>query len=444
MGMRELRTELIRSTAPAGALAVLFIYGLLLANRDTWATGWPDLSTSLRSFLVLLIPMALAVGAWEGGRERRAKTEELLATVSRPSWQRALSPVAAVVVAAVAALALALVVTAVKVGDGPGQQQIWPVVTVAVGLLALAAAITVGAGIGRVVRSNLTAPLLLCLCSLSLVLLYGRAASMWATMYNPAMKPPQDLGGLSAEFQQVRSVISAGQSIWLAGLLLSGILLAAAMTTRARLTAAIPTAVGALLAVPFFVTPAYNGGAYGSTVPYGPDPKALTLYCAPGAPPVCGAEAHEQGVRQAAAPAREVLAALQRLPGAPTRAVEKSQYLDKPVPDDVLLLSTQAINAGLTERVRTIAASGLGIVPDCTKADVATFEEADEAAALAGAWLLKSSNTDEFGDYESLNQKLQTFEKLAPDEQVRRMVALRQALRYCRPGAMSIITGAAS
>jgi hypothetical protein len=267
---------------------------------------------------------------------------------------------------------------------------------------------------------------------------------MWATMYNPAMKPPQDLGGLSAEFQQVRSVISAGQSIWLAGLLLSGILLAAAMTTWARLTAAIPTVVGALLAVPFFVTPAYNGGAYGSTVPYGPDPKALTLYCAPGAPPVCGAEAHEQGVRQAAAPAREVLAALQRLPGAPTRAVEKSQYLDKPVPDDVLLLSTQAINAGLTERVRTIAASGLGIVPDCTKADVATFEEADEAAALAGAWLLKSSNTDEFGDYESLNQKLQTFEKLAPDEQVRRMVALRQALRYCRPGAMSIITGAAS
>jgi hypothetical protein len=443
-GMRELRTEMMRSTAPAAALAALFVYGLTLINRDTWSTGWPDLSTSLRSFLILLIPVAAAAGAWQGGRERRAQTEELMATVPRPPWQRTLTPIAAVTVAVVATLALALALTGAWTGPGAWRQQIWPVATSAVGLLALAAAIAVGAGLGRMARSNLTAPLVLCLSAIGLVVLYGRGSGTWLSMYNPSMKPPQDIGGLRAEFQQVRPVISTGQAIWLAGLLLTGSLLVAATTARARLTAAIPAAVGALLAVPFFVAPgAYNGGVFGSPVAYGPDTKALTLYCAPGAPPVCGAAAHEQRVLQAAIPAREVLAALQRLPGAPTRAVEESQYLDKPVPADVLPLSTALVAAGLNDRLRTSAASGLGIHADCTATDSKTAQDTAEADALAGAWLLDSSSTEAFGDYESLDQKLRSFEKLPSGEQVRRMAALRQALRDCRPGAMAIITGAA-
>jgi hypothetical protein len=443
--MRELRTELKRSTAPVAALATLLIYGLTLINRNTWDTGWPDLSTSLRSFLILLIPVAVAAGAWQGSRERRAQTEELMVTVSRPVWQRILTPIAAVAVAITATLAVAVAVTGVTTGPGVWRQQVWPAVTIAVGLLALAAAVTVGAGVGRMTRTNLTAPLLLCVSALGLVVLYGRGAGAWLTMYNPAMKPAQDVGGLRAEFQQVRAVIATGQSIWLGGLLLTGILLAAATTARRRLVALTPAAVGALLAVPFFVAPGtYDGGVFGSPVAYGPDAKALSVYCAPGVPAVCGAGVHEQRVRQAAAPAREVLAALQRLPGAPTRAVEESQYLGQPIPGDVLPLSSAQIAAGLPDRLRTTAASGLGTRPQCADADATTLEETNEASALAGAWLLKSGSTRPFGDYPSLDEKLRSFRKLAPDEQVRRMAALRVSLPECRPGAMAIITGAAS
>jgi hypothetical protein len=441
--MRELRTEMRRSSALVAALAVLLVYGLAMVNRDTWSTGWTDLSTSLRSFLILLIPVAVAAGAWQGGRERRGRTEELMATVSRSSWQRTLSPIAAVTIAVVAALALAVVLTGAWTGPGAWRQQMWPVVSGAVGLLAVAAAVTVGAGIGRITRSNLAAPLLLCLSAIGLVVLYGRGMGRWASLYNPAMQPPQDVAGLMDEFQQVRSVISVGQSIWLVGLLLTGVLLVAATTARARLIAALPAVAGALLAVPLFVAPgAYDGGGPGSPVAYGPDIKALTSYCAPGVPLVCGAAVHEQRLRQAAGPAREVLAALQRLPGAPTRAVEESQYLDKPVPDDVLLLSTAGVAAGLDDRLRTAAASGLGIRSSCAGADVQTLLEIAEAEALSGAWLLNASDTRAFGRYESLDEKLQSFKKLSAGEQVRRMTDVRQALRDCRPGVMAVITGA--
>jgi hypothetical protein len=443
--MRELRTELKRSTAPAAALGVLVIYGLVLTNRPTWHTGWPELSTSLGSFLILLLPVAAAAGAWQGGRERRAQTEELVATVSRSSWRRTVPPLAAVVIAVVATLALAVAVTGASTGPGNWQRQVWPAVAAVVDLLALAAAVSIGAGLGRIVRSNLTAPLLMCLLALGFVLLYGRGSGRWPTMFNPSMKPPQDLGAVRAEFLQVRPVISAGQAVWLTGLLLTGALLAAATTIRGRLIAVAPAAVGALLAVPFFVAPGgYDAGPYGRSVAYRPDAQAMTLYCAPGAPLVCGAAVHEQQVRRAAAPVREVLGALQRLPGAPTRAVADSQYLGRPVPDDVLPLSAALLGQGKIDRVRTLAAAGLGRHPDCYDAGPAIYDQIDQASALAGAWLLGLTSTETYGHYESLDQQLRSFERLPPDEQVHRMGLLRQALRQCRPGAMKIITGAGS
>jgi hypothetical protein len=441
--MRELRTELMRSAAPVAALATLVVYVLTMLARTTWDTGWSDLSTSVRSFLILLIPVAAAAGAWQGGRERRARIAELMATVPRSPWQRIPVPIVAVVLAVVATLALAVATTGVVTGPGTWQRQLWPVVTVAVGLLAVAAAAAVGAGLGRLVRTDLVAPIILCLSALVLVVLYGRASGLWVTMYNPAMSQPQDLGLLRAEFQQVRPGISAGQAIWLGGLFLTGMILAAATTFRSRLLAAAPAVAGALLALPFFVAPGYHDGTPGGAVAYGPDARAMALYCAPGALPVCGAKVHEQHVRLAAASAREVLVALQRLPGAPARAVEDSVYLDTPVPDDVLPISGAALKEDKIDRLRILAATGLGVHPTCGDLPGPVFQDTYEASALAGAWLLDTDSTAAFGDYPSLDGKLRSFRKLAPKEQVRRMVALRTALRHCRPGAMAILTGAA-
>ena len=67
---RVLGFELRRSAA-LGAALILLVAGvvLLFATPGRWSAGWMPLAMTQREDLTLLVPLALAAGAWQGRRE---------------------------------------------------------------------------------------------------------------------------------------------------------------------------------------------------------------------------------------------------------------------------------------------------------------------------------------------------------------------------------------
>lgn len=77
--------ELRRSAALGAALITVVVgVGALYVSTGRWSTGWMALALAIREYLLLLWPLALAAGAWQGRREHRAKVGELFATTARP------------------------------------------------------------------------------------------------------------------------------------------------------------------------------------------------------------------------------------------------------------------------------------------------------------------------------------------------------------------------
>ncbi|NUS90009.1 MAG: hypothetical protein HOY75_46800, partial [Streptomyces sp.] len=87
-----LRAELRRGVGlPAGAATLAALLFAMYDRADGWLTGWTDTTDMLRSAGVIVgAPLAAAAACWQGGRERRRGTEELLATVSRARLRRTL------------------------------------------------------------------------------------------------------------------------------------------------------------------------------------------------------------------------------------------------------------------------------------------------------------------------------------------------------------------
>lgn len=431
--MGQIPLELRRSAALLAGVGAIVVLVLLLWARRTWQGGLPDLTTSLRGYLLLLLPLAVAAGAWQGGRERRACVEDLLVTTPRPPWQRQLPPVAAVATAVVTAVAAVLLgITAVH-GTGDWLHQFWPVAVTGVGLLALAACVAVGVGLGRVTRSNLVAPVVMVGSLFVLVTAYGRWQSQWLTLLNPVLQTRQNRGVLLADTQQVRTAVTAGQTVWLVGLLVAGLVLAGAATTKSRLLAVPTLLVSVLIASPFLA-----GSAGGKA--YGVDAAANAPFCAPGRPAVCGAVAHRTAVLRAASPARDVLAALRQLPTAPTRAVETSQFPGgSAVPNDVLPLSPFAITVpGVrAASIRHGLAWGLSVPDRCSSPTAALAQRVYEARVFTGAWLLHEPDTSGYGSEPVLDRALRRFYELPRPEQVRRMTIAQTAMTACTPDPLA-------
>lgn len=156
-----LRTEFLRGFAPwAGAALFLTLAVALATTSAQWMGGWAETRGRLHTTAALLgVPLALAAGCRQGGRERRRRTEELMATAVRGPLARLLAaalPVACWMVAGYAVTAaLALLATALcATGDRP---DLLAPLTDAV---ALASAALVGHVVGRLLPRRLTAPLL--------------------------------------------------------------------------------------------------------------------------------------------------------------------------------------------------------------------------------------------------------------------------------------------
>ncbi|MGW0993589.1 hypothetical protein ACWD5V_09800 [Streptomyces sp. NPDC002523] len=155
-----LRAETVRGFAPwAGAAVVLTLGVLLAASSARWQGGWAETAAELHKAQLLVVPLAAAAGCWQGGRERRRRTGELLTTAVRPPLARFLAsalPVAVwVAVGQLLAVGLALLATwPYALGDRPH------LALVPGDVVASASAVLVGHVVGRAVPSRLAAPLL--------------------------------------------------------------------------------------------------------------------------------------------------------------------------------------------------------------------------------------------------------------------------------------------
>ncbi|MEV0171897.1 hypothetical protein AB0I00_12370 [Streptomyces sp. NPDC050803] len=235
-----LRAEFLRGFAPWASGAVLLTLAVALAvPSESWQGGWKETRDQVHTAAHLLgVPLALAAGCWQGGRERRRRTEELMATAVRGSLARFLAsalPVALwMAVGHLVAVAFALLATWYRAtGDSP--YPLVPLVdTVVVGCAALA-----GHVVGRVLSWRLTAPLLAVAAYVTLgVLSYGQAGALGhlSPLANDAgHKVPVWWQPLAA-------------ATWMGGLAVAAVLVHAA---RRRATALLPLAAalaaGALL-----------------------------------------------------------------------------------------------------------------------------------------------------------------------------------------------------
>ncbi|MFF8949268.1 hypothetical protein ACF09I_10900 [Streptomyces sp. NPDC014940] len=155
-----LRAEALRGFAPLAGAAVLLTLGVLLAGSAArWQGGWAETAAQTHVAGLIAGPLAAAAGCWQGGRERRRRTEELWGTAARAPLARFLAPALPVALwtaaGYLAAAGLAMLATwPYAQGDRP-HPALLPGDTVAV-----AAAALLGLVVGRVVPSRLAAPLL--------------------------------------------------------------------------------------------------------------------------------------------------------------------------------------------------------------------------------------------------------------------------------------------
>ncbi|MFF3685127.1 hypothetical protein [Streptomyces sp. NPDC002187] len=106
-----LRSELRRGFAPWAGLAVAATLSITMAGKaPQWQGSWGDTQGLLHVTSSLLGgPLAAAAGCWQGGRERRRRTDELRATAARGPLAQFLTaslPVAAWIAAAYAVVAV--------------------------------------------------------------------------------------------------------------------------------------------------------------------------------------------------------------------------------------------------------------------------------------------------------------------------------------------------
>ncbi|WP_030443177.1 ABC transporter permease [Actinoplanes subtropicus] len=416
---RVFRIELRRSAAPGSALILLVAGALLLflVDRPAFTTGWIQLAMTQRLYLAVLWPLALAAGAWQARREHRSNVAELFASTPRPRVQRTVPTLGAMALAVVAGyLAMGLA----GAGWIAGTARYLPAsvfAVVAVGLLALVAAVWLGLAAGRLLPSPATAPAL-GIAGLGLLLLIPSATRPhgWlALVFSPIYEM-----NLPDAYTTVPGPASVAQAIWLAALAITAVLLFASGGWRLRVAALLPVVLGAALAIA--VMPRDNRYVIDAV-----DPVARELVCVPGDPRVCVSRVHSGLLAEVAAPAREALTVLARLPSPPTQVHEDTAtYLPAVHPpwhDHVVLLRVEAGPDGhLADRGGVVAAVVAGAF--ASRGDCDHFAQPDERFAAA-YWLL-GRQPAEPGDAQRLWQDLQQ----KPDAEAR-VVALRRAALSC-------------
>lgn len=435
---RVLGVELRRSAAIGAAvsLAVIGTLALFFAEGIAFSAGWMQLAITQRLYLALLFPLALAAGAWQARREHRSKVAELFATTPRPVSQRVVPTLGAMAVAVVAGyLVMGLAGAAWIIGTA-GYLPVQVFVVTAVGALALVAAAWLGLAVGRLLPSPVTAPALgvAGLGALLMIPFATKPHGWLALIFSPMveMNMPDD-------YATVPGRVSAAQTLWLVGLALAAVLLVASANWRTRVAAVLPVALGVGLAVA--VMPHHN-----RLVTDAVDPVARELVCADGEPQVCLSRTHEKLLPEVTGPARQALAVLAELPGAPTKVHEDTYAFPDTYPEfraDTVLLRVDSDRRGHLAGRATVQADVVTAAfsgpPTCENGPA----WADQLAAAH--WLLGTKPAPApvqdtllpAGPDDAIVEAAQIWQELRerPEaDAASRVAALRQAAVDCKPG----------
>jgi len=321
-------------------LALLLAYGSGLAWKITF---WVQASVLVRDGLLVIGPALGGAAAWMGGRERRRKIDDLLATTPRPAWARWGVTWAATALWGLLAYAVAgaYVLTLAVQHTSWGEPIAWPML---VGLVAVPAYGAVGYVLGSLLPSRFTAPLV-AIALLVLPILVGRGSR--SGTFSPATKPSalaalhylSPVATLDASvWYGVRPDVGWPQALFLLGLtglalgglalrgergraawsaLLAGGVLAGASVVM-LLSAAPPSAV--LLQVSRTPNAPYPLRArYDTLIPYTP-------VCAGAPVPVCVHPAYRAHLAAEAWIINRLMAPLTGVPGAPARVEQRPHY----------------------------------------------------------------------------------------------------------------------
>ncbi|MEU3560332.1 hypothetical protein [Kitasatospora sp. NPDC006786] len=463
MNRRVLRTELKRSAAPwagavvlGGSLAVFLLYdGIWSRGTAGWTAQWTTMAMWTRSLLAFWLPLVVGIGAVYGLREPRSRMTELLTTTPLPAWRRAALPAGAIALALAVGFGLLVVVGGAQVAFGPTTYMGlgWlPISLVAV--LGLVAAAVFAMGVARTLPSVLTPPALVVACLAVTGMLRIRIEGEV-----PESRTSNRIGLLSpvtADPRQMLLTLSdsvhLGQTVWLLGLLATGLALLAAATRRARLLAVAPVLAGA--AVALLVLPAAARDSYVV------DKAAAAMVCDG---PVCVTRASRSHLAELAPRGREALRVLHESLGdkAPTSVREDTalRALGDPrsLPADAVLVDFDDqlfIDATGNDLTRALVAQGLA--PSChartsreggSQNDVA-LQSAVVSWALGDPALrpMAEQDTDAFSrrawaDADALWQELKG---MAPAEQRSRIAELRTAALSCTARLREVPVGGVS
>ncbi|GIJ19403.1 hypothetical protein [Micromonospora lutea] len=432
--MNILGIELRRSAAlGAGLITVAVGAGALYVATGRWASGWMPLAMTIREYLLLLWPLALAAGAWQGRREHRAKVGELFATTARPRAQRMLPVLGAMAVTLAVAY---LLVTVAGLGWIVTTAQHVPalnftVVTI-VGALSLIGAVWLGLGIGRMLPALVTAPVLAVAGVLLVFLSIVRTPDWLAAAISPVhgTAPFHD-------FQTIDNRVSGALAISMVALAATGLLLFVAGGWRARTAALVPVLLGFTVAVA--VVPRDE-----DVLNWPVDPVARELVCTDDTPTVCVSRLHANVLEALTPLAREGLTALAKLPDAPTAVHEDTRGFmldeDSSPGDGIVRIPVRIDKRGGLAHPATVVPEvvrGLGVPYDerCQHRN----EVVERAAAY---WLLNREPQSDvavvpevFYEEPVINAEAVTLwqglRELSDDEALARVTAVRDALLTC-------------
>lgn len=304
-----------RGVAPwtfAASLAVL-LFALYL-HPDAYRQDWPGMAQYLRDLQLLLGPLVAAAACRQGGRERRRRTAELLASTPRPPLHRVGADVLLVWLAGAAAYLLAWAVAvgaSLPYASGYGRPLLGPVL----GDLAAVAMFTgVGYLLGWYVPSlSLSlSPLTAVGAYAVLGLLSGSADSGLARL------APVALG--SRGYQLPVWWSGPAYAAWFGGLGVAALL---AVGARRKWLVALPLAMAVCGAVPL------EAAATGT---WAPDRAASELVCQGSRPQICMRRAHEAQRATMTPYIRWAYGRFEGVPTAPSR-FEESRSLTYAVTD---------------------------------------------------------------------------------------------------------------
>ncbi len=452
--VRILRIEVRRTVAlPLAAALVLLQLALLfcLPGSMRWeSTGWglDALPTALYTqfLFTMLWPLLVAAGALHGTREHRARVGELFSSTSRPVGLRALAVFAVITLTGIGSYLVVLLIGLGAVVARGGIITAAVLVPVNFSALASCAGVGLGLGLGRLLRHPFTTPAVLVLAYTAVIALAGMGPPRttedhypnWAVLLSIA-SPPE-----GSAFLLPSGRVALGQTLWLTGITVTGLLLLVTRTTWTRLTALLPVAAGLAGAIVAF--PATEAGLL--TV----DHAAAHLVCDG---PVCVTTLHRDWLPVVAGPGKEALRLLQKLPQHPDRIEELNDHfydLYQPRPDPaVLTIQRDKLTASTTKEDLSGAALTVALLsgdgtPSCQNFKHATMRTRVARQVIA-YWLLDSPTPppSPFSPHQPGADLVRTtwtaLHALPQQQQIARITAADQAQLDCRADVLATLTG---